>query len=147
MAHLRTQIRNDIVTALTGLTTTGSNVFSHRVYTLGQTKLPAICIYTNTEESSYQSITYPRSVSSTLTVNIEAYVQATSGYDDTIDAICLEVNNALAEDPTRNGLAKDTRIIGIQTELSDDGEQPLCVAVISVIVMYMYVENDIENVI
>ena len=147
MAHIRTQIRNNIVTALTGLTTTGSNIFNHRVYTLGGEKLPAICVYTNSEESVYASITIPRAVSATLNINVEAYVKATSGYDDTIDAICLEVSNALSADVTRSGLAKDTRIIGVQTELSDDGEQPLCVAVISIIVMYMYRENDIETVI
>ena len=147
MAHIRTQIRNNIVTALTGLTTTGSNIFNHRVYTLGGEKLPAICVYTNSEESVYESITVPRAVSATLNINVEAYVKATSGYDDTIDAICLEVSNALSADVTRSGLAKDTRIIGVQTELSDDGEQPLCVAVISIIVMYMYRENDIETVI
>ena len=34
MAHVRQQIRDAIVTALTGLTTTGTNVFRSRIYPL-----------------------------------------------------------------------------------------------------------------
>ena len=32
MAHLRKQIRDDVVTTLTGLSTTGSKVYASRVY-------------------------------------------------------------------------------------------------------------------
>ena len=145
MAHIRNQIRDNIITALTGLTTTGSNVFNHRVYTLGSNKLPALCVYTNSEDSQYQTINPPRSVLNTLTVNIEGYVQATSGYDNTIDAICLEVSEALYTDLTRGNLAKDTRIVSMSSELNDDGEQPLCVVVITVEVTYMYNENDLTT--
>jgi len=145
MAHLRKQIRDDIITTITGLTTTGSNVFNHRVYTLGDSKLPALCVYTKNDEFVYETVNRPRSISGNLTVTIEAYVQATDGYDNTIDQICLEVTEALATDVTRSGLAKDTRIIGMESDLSDDGEQPLCVAIINVDVMYMFLENDLEN--
>jgi len=81
----------------------------------------------------------------TLTVNVEGYVQATSGYDNTIDAICLEVSEALYTDLTRGNLAKDTRIVSMSSELNDDGEQPLCVVVITVEVTYMYNENDLTT--
>jgi len=145
MAHIRKQIRDNMITALTGLTTTGSNVFNHRVYTLGSNKLPALCVYTNSDESVYETINPPRSVSSTLTVNVEGYVKATAGYDDTIDAICLEVSEALYADRTRGGVAKDTRIANMTSDLSDDGEQPLSVVIITVIVTYMYNENDLET--
>ena len=145
MAHIRKQIRDDIITTLTGLTTTGSNVFNHRVYALGSNKLPTLCVYTNSDESVYETIDPPRSISSTLTVNIEGYVQATTGYDDTIDAINLEVSEALYTDRTRGGLAKDTRIVDMSSELSDDGEQPLSVVILTVVVTYMYNENDLET--
>jgi len=145
VAHIRNQIRDNIITALTGLTTTGSNVFNHRVYPLGSNKLPALCIYTSSESSQYQTINPPRSVLNTLTVNVEGYVQATSGYDNTIDAICLEVSEALYTDLTRGNLAKDTRIVSMSSELNDDGEQPLCVVVITVEVTYMYNENDLTT--
>nr|ADI23589.1 hypothetical protein [uncultured nuHF2 cluster bacterium HF0770_42C12] len=40
MAHVRQSIRDNVVTAVTGLSTTGSNVFRSRVYPLGTNKLP-----------------------------------------------------------------------------------------------------------
>ena len=44
MAHVRKLIRDNITTTLTGLTTTGSNVFQTRFFPLEDTKLPALCI-------------------------------------------------------------------------------------------------------
>lgn len=40
MAHLREQIRDRVVTDLTGLTTTGSRVFRSRIYPLENNDLP-----------------------------------------------------------------------------------------------------------
>ena len=60
--HLRQQIRERIGTTLTGLSTTGSNVFQSRVYPLEDTNLPALVIYTKSEESipvSYTHLTLP----------------------------------------------------------------------------------------
>ena len=45
MAHLRKQIRDNVVTALTGLSTTGSRVYASRVYP----NLPGLCVYTKSE--------------------------------------------------------------------------------------------------
>ena len=49
--HIRQQIRERVGTTLTGLTTTVSNVFKSRVYNLEDSKLPAIIIYTKSEDS------------------------------------------------------------------------------------------------
>lgn len=145
MAHLRKQIRDNIITAVTGLTTTGTKVFNHRAYPLGSNKLPGICVYTQDESTVYQSISPPRSVMRTLTVVIEAYVKATSGYDDIIDQIALEVEEAVTADVTRGGLAKDTRVTGFTSEVSADGEQPACVGIIQLQVIYCMAENDPET--
>ena len=47
--HIRQQIRERVGTTLTGLTTTGSNVFQSRVSNLEESNLPAIIIYTKSE--------------------------------------------------------------------------------------------------
>ena len=44
--HIRQQIRERAGTVLTGLTTTGTNVFETRIYPLSNTNLPALAIYT-----------------------------------------------------------------------------------------------------
>ena len=53
MAHIRQSIRDNAVTAVTGLLTTGSNVFRSRVYPLGTNKLPALYVYTDSEVVEY----------------------------------------------------------------------------------------------
>ena len=49
--HVRQQIRERVGTVLTGLTTTASRVFESRVYALQDSELPALLIYTKTEDS------------------------------------------------------------------------------------------------
>ena len=56
MSHVRQQIRDRIATILTGLPTTGANVFKMRRYALDDSKLPAILVYTMDEGSSLITI-------------------------------------------------------------------------------------------
>ena len=62
MAHYRQQIRERVATTLTGLTTTGSNVFQSRVYPIENTELPCLLIYTREESSEPLAINPPRSI-------------------------------------------------------------------------------------
>jgi hypothetical protein len=143
MAHVRKQIRDNIVTTLTGLTTTGSRVYRSRVYPVADNKLPGILIYTDSEEVETATINPPRTQLRTLTVRIEAFVKGVSNFDDDIDTITEEVEEALAADLTRGGLAKDTRITDFSVEFSGDGDQPVGVGQISVEVDYSTRENDV----
>ena len=49
--HLGRQIRERAATTLTGLSTTGSNVFQSRFYPMKSAGLPGLCIYTKDEEA------------------------------------------------------------------------------------------------
>ena len=70
MAHIRQSIRDNAVTAVTGLSTTGSNVFRSRVYPLGTNKLPALCVYTDSEVVEYNRLDRARNIDCTVdTVN------------------------------------------------------------------------------
>lgn len=44
-AVLRKQIRDNVVTTLTGLSTTGSRVYASRVYPMAAANLPGLCVY------------------------------------------------------------------------------------------------------
>ncbi len=88
--HIRQQIRERVGTTLTGLTTTGSNVFQSRVYNLEDSKLPAIIIYTKSEDSELLEMGSTRTLQRNLSLVVEAYVKANSNYDDTIDTIAKE---------------------------------------------------------
>ena len=143
MAHVRKQIRDNIVTTLTGLTTTGSNVFRTRVYPFESSKLPGLAIYTDNEEIEVQTITAPRTQIRLLTVTVDCYVRGVSNFDNDLDTISEEVEEALATDLTRGGLAKDTRVAGFEADFSGDGDQPIANGKISIEVEYATVENNV----
>ena len=123
--HIRQQIREKFGTTLTGLTTTGSNVFESRVYPLENASLPALIIYTKSETSEPIVIGTQRLMSRELSVVVEGYAKATSNFDDTIDTISKEVEEAISADRTLGGLAKDTYIESTEIEYTGDGEQPV----------------------
>ena len=107
MAHVRKLIRDNITTTLTGLTTTGSNVFQTRFFPLEDTKLPALCIYTKSEDTEYSTMTVPRTqMRVNLRSVLRAYVKGTANLDNTLDTIAVEVEEALQTDLTRGGRAK-----------------------------------------
>lgn len=145
MAHVRKQIRDAIVTATTGLSITGSNVFRSRIYPIEQTKLPGLCIFTKSEAVEFDTLTMSRSVNRVLDVTIEAYVSATINYDNTLDQIAVEVEEALAADPTLGSLAKDTQVTAFEADFSGDGEQPVAIGRFTVTVQYRTSETDVET--
>ena len=75
MAHVRQSIRVNVVTAVTGLSTTGSNVFRSRVYPLGTNKLPALCVYADSEVVEYNRLDRVRYIDCTVAIVIEACVR------------------------------------------------------------------------
>ena len=121
MAHLRKQIRDNVVIVLTGLSTTGSRVYASRVYPMAAANLPGLCVYAKSEEVETTTITRPRTQVRTLTLSVQDFAVATSGLDNTLDAISLEVKEALASDPSRSSLVKDTSVETIEAEYVDEG--------------------------
>lgn len=144
MAHIRKLIRDNIASTLTGLTTTGANVFQTRVYPISSGSLPGIAIYTKSETSDFITMTRPRIVSRVLTVSIEAYIQGASGYDNLLDTVAKEIEVALCVDQTRGGYAKDTRLINFEAEFSGDPDQPVAYATLTVEVEYVTIEGNPE---
>lgn len=145
MAHVRQQIRDQLVTTLTGLTTTGSNVFRSRIFPLEQTKLPALCIFTKSEAVEFDTIGLPRSINRILDVAVEAYVIGTANYDNSLDTIAVEVEEAIAADPTLSSLAKDAQVTAFEADFAGDGEQPVAVGRFTITVEYRTAENDVET--
>ena len=115
--HIRQQIREYFGSNLNGLSTTGSNVYESRVYPIENSKLPALVIYTKSETSEPIVIGTDRVMSRELSVVVEGYAKATSNFDDTIDTISKEVEEAIAADRTLGGLAKDTYLEYCKTKI------------------------------
>jgi|TARA_R100000005_G_scaffold96371_2_gene82731 hypothetical protein len=143
--HIRQQIRERAGTVLTGLTTTGSNVFETRIYPLENTNLPALVIYTKNETSEPLVISTNRLMSRELELIVEIYVKQTSNFDDQVDKICKEVEVAISADTTLNGLAKDCFLQSTEIEYNTEGEQPLSYAVLTFLTNY-YVQETAPDV-
>jgi hypothetical protein len=139
--HLRRQIRERAATTLTGLTTTGSNVFQSRIYPMESAGLPGLCVYTQEESVGIQSMGGTRNVSRDLTLIIEGYASASSNIDDTMDAIGKEVEVAMSGDITLNDLAQDSYLSSVEITLSGDGSTEIGKITHSYIVVYQNAEN------
>ena len=144
MAHLRQQIRERVATTLTGLTTTGSNVFQSRVYPLENTKLPCLLIYTREESSEPLDMSPPRTIEKRLSLVVEGYVKANSNYDDTIDTITKEVETALYGDRLINNLAKDSFLVSTDISFNGEGDNPLGIVVMTFEIPYHHTEGSLE---
>jgi hypothetical protein len=140
--HVRQQIREYFGTTLTGLTTTGSNVYESRVYTLQEDTLPSLVIYTKSETSEPIVIGTDRVMSRELSVVVEAYCKATSNFDDTIDTISKEVEEAVMADRTLGGLAKDTYVESTEIEYTGEGEQPVGYVTLTFLTNYYVQETN-----
>jgi len=145
VAHVRKSIRDNIKTTLTGLTTTGTNVFQTRFYPLAEAKLPALAIYTKSEVTEYGTIHTPRTQIRTLDVTVEAYVSGNTNVDNTLDTISKEVEEALYTDLTRGGNAKETKVISFDADFSGDGENPVGIGRFAIEVLYVTLESDVET--
>jgi hypothetical protein len=145
MAHVRKSIRDNVTTTLTGLATTGANVYQTRFYPLAEAKVAGLCIYTNSEDVEYTTLSLPRTQMRSLEVMVEAYVKGTTNIDDTLDTIGVEISEALATDVTRGGFAKDTKVTRFEATYAGEGDQPVGVGSFTVEVLYATLENDIET--
>ena len=93
---------------LTGLSSTGSNVFQSHVCSLENDDLPSLCIYTQDEEIEVGASGVPRVYHSTMILIVDGYAQKSSNLDDQLDQIGIEVQFAMAGDIDINNLVKDS---------------------------------------
>jgi len=141
--HLRRQIRERIVTDVTGLSTTGSNVFQSRVYPIEESKLPCLLVYDNEETVDIRSMGVIRGISSELNVNIEGYCQGGDGATvmNTLAAIQKEVQIAMQGDIKVNNLARDSYLTSADASINAEATKPTGSVRLSYLVTYQYLEN------
>ena len=143
--HVRQAIRERVASNVTGLASVGSNVFQSRIHTLSDSNLPCILVYSQNETSEPNQMGSNRVLDRTLSINLEIYVKATADVDDKIDAICVNVEEAIAGDITVNNLAKDITLSSTSINFIGEGDQPLALASLTYDVMYQVRESDLET--
>lgn len=144
MAHLRQSIRERIATDVTGLTTTGSNVFQSRIYPIEDASLPCLLVYTTSEDSEVSEMASPRPMTRILNVVVQGVVSATQP-DDTLDLISKEVEVALAGDVTINSLANNSFLSSTEIEFNAEGAKPIGTVILNYVVEYRNLDNNPET--
>jgi len=87
--------------------------------------LPAVLVYTTSEDSDEVAFSKQRVQNRIVDVMVEGYVKAITNFDDTLDQIAREVEEALLDDPTCGGLSQNMILSSTETEYSGDGESPV----------------------
>lgn len=144
MAHVRAQIRDRFATTLTGLAT-GATVYKMRKYALDDTALPALVIYSTDEASGLITIG-SRTLKRNVRIAVEAVAKGPSiSVFDTIDTMCVEIEEAVAADFTLNGLAKSTILRSTESDVNVEGDKAIGVATLTFDVEYVTTIGDVET--
>ena len=145
MSHVRQQIRDRVATLVTGLPTTGANVYKMRRYALDDAKLPAICVYTMDESSSLITIG-TRTLRRVINVAIDIMIKgASTTVSDSLDTICVSAEEAIAGDFTLNGLAKSCILTSTEIDINVEGEKSIASARLVYAVEYITSITDVET--
>ena len=110
---------------LTGLSSTGNNVFQSHVCPLENDDLPSLCINTQDEEIEIGVTGDPRVYHSTMILIVDGYAQTFSNLDDQLDQIGIEVQVAMTEDIDTNNLVKDSYLSSVDISYSGEGTSPI----------------------
>jgi hypothetical protein len=93
--HKRQQVRDRAAVVLSGLVTTGSNVFTSQIRKLSDAELPALKVYTREEELIEDTLVKGLTGVVTMNLIIECSVKENDDFDDTLDLILEEVQSAM----------------------------------------------------
>ena len=145
MAHIRKAIREHVVTTVTSLSTTGSNVYETRYFPLQTGNLPALIVYTLDETiEDYTIGQNTRTQHRSLNLIIEAHCRGTANIDDTLDTIAEEVEEAMVTDISRGGNAKDTKLVSTEVDF-DTASQKTGLMRLTYLISYNTIENAVQT--
>lgn len=114
------------MTAVTGLETSGSNVFSNHQYPYSSDELPNLSVYVAHEpETAHDDEEMGPLQLRVLPILIVGRVQTTAGLSDALDDICEEVETALNASTSVAALVKDLQLVSTVVEVDSEGEQPV----------------------
>lgn len=142
--HLRDQIIAAVVTACTGLTTTGSNVFPDEDDPIERGVLPCLTIKQGTESGAPITMSYPRTVRAVFDIDIAAYASRTHAQADVrklTNTICKEVSAALYAARPLAGVAQIADLSQTDPDLSGDAQKPTAIAAMRLQLVYFFKEN------
>lgn len=125
MSHIKTQIRDAIVAKLiAGVPTVSGRVFASRVLPLKD--VPALIVFADDEEAEIVNVGFPSVLQRMLKVMVIARVKMIDGYDDALDDLQLEIEQALSQtvqDYTLGGLVQRVILMSSRQDFDSMGDQ------------------------
>jgi hypothetical protein len=136
---VRKQIRDALKSALTGLTTSGSRVYTHKVYPSGAASIPGLNILTGDDTLGEDGIFTGGVRLRTMSAVVECRAKPAEGValDDQLDMMIDEVDVALKADRTLGGLCLTLEREKMSDALTPNLERPAGVAFIAVAIQYL----------
>jgi len=136
VAHSRTGIRTKTITAVTGLTLTGSNVFDWNLNAQAENKLPSLTVMVaRSPEQISDDIDNELGVLEVrdlpITIEVREVQAATDSHADlltAIDDICEDVEIALTGNAALAAAIIDITLMTTEIEMVGGGEYPMVVA-------------------
>jgi len=127
--HVRTQIRSAAAALLTGLPTTGANVFIGRTRPLPVDHDPTLLLFTarvgnqGAETARAFNLDRPRTLIRKLSLFVEGRVVTNDPPDDLLDQVAAEVEAKVATLPTLGGLVKNVELTTTVAEIVANGSR------------------------
>ena len=137
MSHARQQIRDKVVSLVTGLTTTGANVFASRVYPLQDGELPGLCVFTRAEEVDEEQGKVERLQHRGVFISVVGYDKLIAGLDDNLDTIAAEVETAVFADRFMSGLIVSLDLVSTDIEIDTESEKPVGEITLTFLAQYL----------
>ena len=138
--HLHKQIRAAVVTALTGLTTSGTRVYANRLQPLPDTTSPTLLVTLDDETATQATFHTNPIYERELRLSVAAIVKATSALDDTLDLMSKEVEIALASGITVGSRTLDVFYAGMSFE-DEQSDKPVGIKRMSFTIPYTAAAN------
>jgi hypothetical protein len=143
-SHVRTNARRAIAEILEAQPRFKGHVRQSRTRRIAAADLPEVLVYTGDETVEVAGVSHPRAMLRRCIVYVEVIERSLEGMplDDSLDAHCVTVEQALSADVNLNRVVKD--IILARTEFDFDGESETEIGVVRLQydVTYVTAENN-----
>ena len=121
MTHARTTIVDAVVSAVTGLSITGANVFRGRALPI--TTASALVVYARSESADYENASMAAEVMRVIDLRVVGYLDDRDNLEAALDTVSEEVEKAIYSDSGLGALVQGVELSDteIEVEAENDG--------------------------
>ncbi len=130
---------------LKGATLALDRVFPNRAKPLRSVTLPAIMVYTSEEQRTAEVSEAPRILQRTTRLAVQVVVDAgaEAELEGTLDALALQIENAISSDPTLGGACADLVYAETSSDVGEESGRAVLAAQIEFDVVHETEENPV----